>query len=140
MKKGKHKFPALERAILGGRSDSARGIMTLRNQWRDFPQCVEYRAAKEILSLASLLFLLCFLSLSSGARMTTGRRRSIMRQGVRVSKGNHLFSSPRGVIAEAARQRTLAKHSEVHGICLHDSTTSRTSCPLLRAIRQPYPK
>jgi hypothetical protein len=46
--------PTVGGVILGGRSNSTQGILTPRNQRRHFPQCMEHRAAKEILSLVSL--------------------------------------------------------------------------------------
>jgi hypothetical protein len=85
--------PTLGGAILGGRGNSARGVQTLRNQWCDLPQRVEYRAAKKVLSLVfSFYFLPSFLSLSSVAKRMTGRRWLTMREDVRLCKGSLLFS------------------------------------------------
>jgi hypothetical protein len=67
-------MPTVEGAILGGRSNSTQGIPSSRNQRHNFPQCMEHRTAKKILSLVSLSFSLCFLSLSSGKRKKTGRQ------------------------------------------------------------------
>jgi hypothetical protein len=60
-------------AILGVHINLIRGIPTLRNQRNNFPQHMEHRVAKEIISLVSLLFSLSLLSLSSGVRKKTGR-------------------------------------------------------------------
>jgi hypothetical protein len=72
------------------------GVPAPGNQWCDLPQCVEHRTTNEVLSLVfSLLFFLPnFLSLSSGARMMTGRRRLVMREDIRVRKGHRSFSWP----------------------------------------------
>jgi hypothetical protein len=72
---------------------------------------MEYRTTKEVLSLVfSILFSPhYFLSLSLGARRGMGKLWLVMRDDVRVRKGNHLISWPRGVIAEMVRQWALAK-------------------------------
>jgi hypothetical protein len=75
--------------ILGGRGNSARGIPTPRNQQHDLPQRVEYRVAKEVLSLVfSLLFPFFLFSLSffrckeeDGKAMTDYARRHKGAQG-----------------------------------------------------------
>jgi hypothetical protein len=50
--------PALGGVVLGDRGNPTWGISTPRNQRRDLPQHVEYRAAKEVLSLVFSLFAL----------------------------------------------------------------------------------
>jgi hypothetical protein len=52
------------------------GVLTPRNQWCNLLQCMEYREAKEVLSLIlSLLHFCPFFSLSPSARRTTGYAR-----------------------------------------------------------------
>jgi hypothetical protein len=71
---------------------------------------VEYRAAKEVLSLvfSILLFPPSFISLSSGMRRTMGRWWLDMQGDVRVRKGHQLFSGAHSVTDEAARQQAFA--------------------------------
>jgi hypothetical protein len=64
-----------------------------RNQWYEFTQHVEYRVAKEILSLVfSFIFHFLSLSLSSGSRSGMERRRPIVQENISVRKGNNSFS------------------------------------------------
>jgi hypothetical protein len=84
---------------------------------------MENRAAKEILSLVFLSFLLSFHSLSSSMRKKTGRQWLIVREDIRVHEGHHLLPQLRGVTTEEVKQRTLAKRSKGHCIHLHASPT-----------------
>jgi hypothetical protein len=52
---------------------------------------MEHRAAKEILSLVSLSFLLSFFSLSLGERKKMGRQWMVVLEYIRVCKGDHLL-------------------------------------------------
>jgi hypothetical protein len=60
-------------AILGSRGNPTQDILTPSDRWRDLPQYLEYRAAKEVLSLVFSFLLLCpfylpFLQAQGGQR------------------------------------------------------------------------
>jgi hypothetical protein len=113
------------------------GVLTPRNQWCNLLQCVEYREAKEVLSL--ILSLLHFCPLFSLFLQARGGR-LVMQEDVRVHNCGHLFSRPHNVTSKAPGKWAFAKCSKGCCIHLHASPTPCISCPLQRGIWQPYPK
>jgi hypothetical protein len=102
-----------------------------RDQWRDIPQHLEYKAAKEVLSLVFPFLLLCLFSPPFFRREEdVGKVMASMQADTGVHKGTRLFSGPRGVKAEAARPRTLAEYNQVQCIHLHAPPTPRIPHPL----------
>jgi hypothetical protein len=77
---------------------------------------VEYRVAKEVLSLILLpfYFFAPFLSLSPHIGEMMGRQRLVMREDERVCKGICLSSGIHGVTVEAMRQHAFAECSKGH--------------------------
>jgi hypothetical protein len=129
-------------AILGSRGNPTQDILTPSNRWRDLPQYLEYRAAKEVLSLVFSFLLLCpFLSppffrhKEDNEKATTG-----MPVDMGVHKVTWLFSRPHNVKTKVVRPQTFAECSKGHCIRLHTSLTPRIPCPLQRGILPPYPK
>jgi hypothetical protein len=136
-KKGKHRLGG---AILGSRSTPTQGISTPGDQWRNIPQRMEYRTAKEVLPmvLSFLFYFIAPLFLPSSSGMRT--MMTCMWADAGVPKDFRLFSGPHGVNTMAVRLRTLAKCSKGCCIRLHSPPTPHIPRPLHQGIRPPYPK
>jgi hypothetical protein len=75
---------------------------------------MEYRAAKEVLSLilSVLLFPHSVFFVSPGVRRRMRRQRLVTQEDVRVCKDNRLSSRPHGVTFEVAREHAFAECSK----------------------------
>jgi hypothetical protein len=98
-KKGKHKLsPALGGTLLDSRDTPTRGVQIPGNQWHNLPNCLEHRAAKEVLPM-TLSFLLCLLAVIffCGYLDGDGRTMTGMWEDAGVRKSVRVSSRPRGV-------------------------------------------